>query len=250
MAWRIWGDGEPLVLGHGATGSWIHWVRNIPLLSESRMVIAADMPGHGDSALPETRDHAGISKALAEGLRESLGNGSLPVDLIGFSFGGVAFSWLAKQYPEVARRLILIGCGGLDTPHGEIRLGRVSGLEGEARWQRMHDNLLGLMLHHSASVDDVALWQMLDGARATRLDDAPKYVLPDKLLLALADVTCRVDAIWGEFDRPHADPAVQEAALRRVKPDADFRVIEGAGHWAMFERPEAVNAVLLEMLDG
>jgi pimeloyl-ACP methyl ester carboxylesterase len=28
----------------------------------------------------------------------------------------------------------------------------------------------------------------------------------------------------------------------------DFRVIEGAGHWAMYERPDALNRALLDML--
>ncbi len=250
MAWRIWGEesgGEPLVLGHGATGSWLHWVRNIEALAGHRMVIAADMPGHGDSAMPETLDHPGISKALATGLTEILGD-RLPVDLLGFSFGGVAFSWFAKFHPEMARRVILVGCGGLDTPHGDVRLGRVRGLEGKARWERLKDNLLGLMLHNPDSVDDVAMWQLLDGGRKTRFDEAPMLVLPDKLLRALPDVQCPVDAIWGEFDRPHPDPAVQKAVLCKFKPDADFRVIEGAGHWAMFERTEAFNAAALDML--
>src|SRR2546430_16249676 len=28
MVWRVWGEGEPLVLFHGGSGSWAHWVRN------------------------------------------------------------------------------------------------------------------------------------------------------------------------------------------------------------------------------
>ena len=249
MVWRIWGEGDPLVLGHGAGGSWLHWIRNIPVLAERRMVIAADLPGFGGSALPASNDQPGLSQALAAGLDEILGHDGFPVDLAGFSFGGVAFAWLAKLHPQIARRVFLIGCGGLDTPHGAVDIARVSGLTGEARWQRLHDNLLGLMLAHSETVDDVALWQLLDGGHKARLADTMQFVLPDRLLTALPDVVCPVDAIWGELDRPHPDPAVQEAALRTVKPDARFEVIEGAGHWAMFERPDAFNAALLEMLE-
>ena len=36
--------------------------------------------------------------------------------------------------------------------------------------------------------------------------------------------------------------------IRRTHPNCDFRVIAGAGHWAMYERPEAFNAALLDML--
>src|ERR1700751_472767 len=73
-AWRIWGDenagARPLGVGHGGQGAWPHWIRNIDALSAGRMLIAVDMPGHGDSAMPEPEDHRGISAALAAGLSE------------------------------------------------------------------------------------------------------------------------------------------------------------------------------------
>ena len=50
MVWRLWGEGDPLVLAHGAQGAWDHWVRNIPELSRHRMLLVPDMPGHGESA--------------------------------------------------------------------------------------------------------------------------------------------------------------------------------------------------------
>ncbi|MDE8654419.1 alpha/beta fold hydrolase [Novosphingobium album (ex Liu et al. 2023)] len=249
MAWRIWGEGEPLVLAHGAQGSWTHWVRNIARLAASgRMVIAADLPGHGDSAMPETPDHAGISKALATGLRAILGE-RLPVDLCGFSFGGVAFAYLAALHPDVARHLVLIGCGGLDTPKGQIHLGRVGGLAGEERIAAMTANLLGLMLHHRESVDAMALHQLMPNARKARLN-VPDLVVPDRLVQILPEVRVPVDAIWGELDRPHPHPALQEAVLRRIQPETQFRVIADAGHWAMYERPEAFERALGEILNA
>lgn len=249
MAWRIWGQGEPLVLGHGAQGAWSHWIRNIDALAETRMVIAADLPGHGDSAMPASEDHPGISAALATGLRMILGDTPRPVDLAGFSFSGVAFAHFASLYPELVRRVILIGTGGLDTPHGHVDLRRVSGLEGEECRAAIKANLLGLMLHHPDSADELAMHLLIVNARKARLARAAELVLPDKLVKVLPDVKVPVDAIWGELDRPHPDPHVQEEVLRRFQPDMDFRVIPEAGHWAMYERPDAFNAVLLAMLD-
>jgi pimeloyl-ACP methyl ester carboxylesterase len=246
MIWRAWGQGEPLVLGHGAQGSWQHWVRNIAALSATRRVIAADLPGHGDSALPATPDHRGIAQALADGLEMILAKDAR-ADLCGFSFGGVCFAHLAAYHPHVARRLILIGCGGLDTPHGDIHLQRVSGLRGEAREAVLKANLLGLMLHHRDSADALAIAMLLPNAKRARLI-ASDMVLPDKLLRILPQVRCRVDAIWGAFDRPHPDPAVQEAALRSVCPDAGFEVVADAGHWAMYERPQAFARALGKVL--
>lgn len=246
MVWRVWGEGEPLVLAHGAQGSWTHWIANIERLSRHRRLIVADLPGHGDSAMPETPDHEGISKALADGLRQILGD-ALPVDLCGFSFGGVAFAHLAAFYPVVARRLVIVGCGGLDTPHGPPNLRRVSGTQGEERRAVLKGNLLGLMLHHEASADELAIHMLLPTAKAARLH-VPHLVMPDRLAKILPQVRCPVDAIWGEFDRPHPNPAAQEAVVRSIQPDCDFRVVEGAGHWAMYERPEAFEEALLAIL--
>jgi pimeloyl-ACP methyl ester carboxylesterase len=249
IAWRIWGadnlGAEPLVVGHGGQGAWSHWIRNIDRLSADRMLIAVDMPGHGDSAMPEPEDHRGISAALAAGLREIVGGRK--ADLAGFSFGGCAFAHFAAYYPELVRRLILIGTGGLDTPHGHVNLGRVAGLQGEERKAMLKSNLLGLMLHHPESADELAQHLLVVNARKARLL-VPELVIPDRLVKILPEITVPVDAIWGEFDRPHPDPALQEEVIRRAHPNCDFRVIADAGHWAMYERPEAFNAALLDML--
>jgi pimeloyl-ACP methyl ester carboxylesterase len=246
MVWRIWGEGEPLVVSHGAQGAWSHWIRNIDVLARDRMVIAVDLPGQGESALPPTRDHAGISAALVTGLREILKPGQ-KADLAGFSFGGIAFAWFSHYHPELVRRLILIGCGGLDTPHGHTDLQPAKGLVGEERKARLKANLLGLMLHHPDSANELAQHLLVTNARNTRWVQVD-LVLPDRLAFILPQVEVQVDAIWGEFDRPHPDPAVQEEVIRRSHPDCDFRVIADAGHWAMYERPEAFNETLLDML--
>lgn len=252
MVWRIWGSDTgrtPVVLGHGAQGAWSHWIRNVEaLVASGRLVIAADLPGHGESADPATPDHPGISAVLADGLCQILGEGR-QVDLVGFSFGGVAFTYFASFYPEMARRVILVGCGGLDTPIGHIDLRRVGGLQGEERQAALKANLLGLMLHHPETADDLAIHLLVRNARRSSINPQA-LVIPDRLVAALPDVAVPVDAIWGEFDRPHPDPHLQEAVLRRTHPDADFRVIQDAGHWVMYERPEAFNAALIAMLDA
>ena len=246
MVWRVWGDGPALVLGHGGQGAWSHWVRNIDVLAQHYTVIAPDLPGHGDSAMPGTVDHDTISAVIAEGMQELLGEGEL-ADFVGFSFGGAVFTHFAARYPEFVRRVIIVGTGGLDTPHGHIELGRVGGLQGEERRAAIKRNLLGLMLHHPKTVDDMAMHLLVSNGRQARLP-VVDLVIPDKVLEALPRLTVPLDALWGEFDRPHPDPGLQESVLRRFQPDMGFRVIADAGHWAMYERSDAFNAALLDML--
>jgi pimeloyl-ACP methyl ester carboxylesterase len=246
LVWRAWGNGPPVVLAHGSHGAWSHWIRNIESLASSRTVWVPDLPGYGESALAPGEDHAAISAALASALSR-LPELESPPDFVGFSFGGVVAAQFAMRHPELVRRLILVGTGGLDTPPGDIRLKRIRGLEGEQRRAVNRDNLLALMLHDPASVDELALYiHAINGSRA-RLDPIP-LVLPNRLLEALPGISVQVDAIWGEYDRPHPNPALQEAVLRRFYPALDFRVIP-AGHWVMYEQAAEFNKVLLELLD-
>ena len=245
LVWRVWGEGEPLVLGHGGQGAWSHWLRNIDALAAHYTVIVPDLPGHGDSAMPATVDHDTISAAIAEGLRALVPGQK--ANMAGFSFGGAVFTHFAARYPEFVRRVIVVGTGGLGTPHGHIDLGRVGGLQGEERRAAITRNLLGLMLHHPETVDEMAMHLLVANGRAARLP-VVDLVIPDRVLEALPRLAVPLDAIWGELDRPHPGPALQEEVLRRFQPDMDFRVIEGAGHWVMYERAEAFNAALLEML--
>jgi pimeloyl-ACP methyl ester carboxylesterase len=246
MTWRVWGEGEPLVVAHGAHGNWTHWIRNIDRLSATRMLVAVDLPGHGDSALPVTQDHPGIAAAIAEGLRAIFGD--RPVDLVGFSLGGCVFTHVAAWYPELVRRLVLVGTGGLDTPHGAVRIGRISGLRGEARQAQLKANLLGLMLHHPDSADDLAQYMLVANAHATRFGSVIGMVMPDRVVRILPEVRAPIDAIWGAFDRPHPDPEVQAAVIRRTHPECRLRVVAGGGHWVMYERPEGFDAALLDLL--
>jgi len=55
--------------------------------------------------------------------------------------------------------------------------------------------------------------------------------------------------MWGERDAPmNPRGPIRARVLKEVRPDADVRIVPGAGHWAAFEAPDFVNPVLLEML--
>ena len=246
LVWRAWGSGPPVLLAHGGHGAWSHWIRNIDALAAQRTVWAPDLPGMGESAMPAAEDHEAIADAIATGLSQLIAP-DLPVDIVGFSFGGVAFAHLAAFHSELVRRLILVDTGGLNLPMGPIDVRGVRGLGDAERRAVLRANLLSLMLHDPVSVDALALHLQATNGRRGRLQ-AERLVLPDKLLKVLPRVSVQLDAIWGEYDGPHPDPAAQATVLRRFHPNLDFRVIPRAGHWAMYERPDAFNRTVLDML--
>jgi pimeloyl-ACP methyl ester carboxylesterase len=247
MVWRAWGEGPPVVLAHGAHGAWTHWIRNIGALARGRTVYAADLPGFGESDTPADAEtgQAYVAPIIA-GLRQLFAGQA--VDVIGFSFGGVMAAVAAAEAPELFRRLILVDTGGLNTRFGDISLTRVRGTQGEERKAALTSNLLGMMLHAPQSVDALALLLQATNPPRGRVNPEP-LVVPDKMLPVLPRIRCPIDAVWGEFDRPHPDPHVQEAVLRKFQPDMQFRVVPGAGHWAMYEGAEAFNAIARELLD-
>ncbi|HEY4254660.1 MAG TPA: alpha/beta fold hydrolase [Roseomonas sp.] len=248
VVWHLWGEGPPVVLLHGAAGSWRHWVRNVERLSRHRLVIAADMPGFGASALPPvpvTMD--GVAGALARGIAALL-PGDARFDLVGFSLGSAIAGYVTAAMEDRVRRLVLVGAGGL-TPPREIEMVRVREKEGAERMAAHRENLLRIMIHDPAAIDALAL-----AAQAWNSDHARlrmRGVMPPMSLTRLLPaLSTPADAIWGEFDQPAAGALPERtAALRALRPASRVAIIPGAGHWVAFEAAAAFEAALLQMID-
>jgi pimeloyl-ACP methyl ester carboxylesterase len=249
MPWRCWGAGPPLLLIHGGHGSWTHWIRNISYFARRHSVWAPDLPGHGESALPERVDEADcMAGVLAAGIRQIFGC-EARLDIAAFSFGALLSGHLAVMAPPLVRRLIVVDAGGLDTPLGHMPRRSYRGLTLDAEILAAHrQNLLAVMLHHEGSVDALALHLQQINISRGRVLPGP-LLMPDRLARVLARSNVPVDAIWGEFDRPHPDIQLQRNVLQRLRPDLQFRVVPAAGHWSMYENPDAFNRCLDELLD-
>src|SRR4051812_13548319 len=107
MAWRRWGAGPALALVHGASGSWTHWVRNIPALAERFTVLAPDLPGFGDSDdLPEPHTAERLADAVTAGL-ERLVPAPAEIRLAAFSFGTIVTGLVAGRLGERVAAVVL-----------------------------------------------------------------------------------------------------------------------------------------------
>ena len=249
MVWRSWGAGPPVVLLHGGDGSWRHWIRTIPALATRYRVHAPDTPGLGDSAMPpEPYTLESIAAIIARGLDEVIPPPS-PIDLVGFSFGGILAGHLAALHGERIASATLVGPGGLGLRRGPVTLEKMRPeMTPEERASIQRANLAQLMIADPARIDALAIHLQTENVRRGRVRSRP-FALTDALARVLERTTCRINGIWGEHDQVAAGQVgAREAVLRRVRPDIDFRVIEGAGHWVAYEAPEAFNATLLELL--
>ena len=254
VVWHAWGtpDGAPpVVLLHGGSGSWTHWVKNIvPLLDAGRWVLAADLPGFGDSDPPATGNDAdAMAGPLAAGLHALVPG--VAVDLVGFSLGGLVSARLLAAHHKLARRLVLVGAPAMgvaaDRP---VQLKAWRHLPSRAQQLEHHrHNLAVLMLHDARAVDALALELHAANVERDRLPRRRRS-FADWLARTLHGLTGPVHAIYGAHDALYV-PHVQQLAAAFAAAAPDFRglqLIEGAGHWVQFEAPDAFNAALARAL--
>jgi pimeloyl-ACP methyl ester carboxylesterase len=250
MIWRVWGAGEPLVLFHGGSGSWNHWIRNIPELSRHYELWLPDTPGLGDSAMPpKPWTPESITEVVIAGLDELFPT-THRFRLAGFSFGGHIAGLVAARLKERVRELTLIGVAALGLradprePFAKARTG-MNAAETAAVFRQ---NLAVLMFADVAKIDPLAIHLQAENIRQARFRSRP-FAATDGLAVALAEVTARVKTIWGTQDiiaRPSLEARLD--ILRRHHPELEVRLIEGAGHWVAYEAAGAFNAALLDLL--
>ena len=256
MVWRRWGtaarpDQRPLVLLHGGSGSWTHWVRNIDdLLAAGHGLWVPDLPGFGDSALPpHGSDADAVIAPLQAGLQQLLGG--QPCDVVGFSFGGMVAGMWAAAHPELIARLVLVGAPAMGvTPERQFELKAWRHLPTTDEQNAIHRyNLAALMLHEPAQIDGLALEIHLANMVNDRM---PRRRLSHTNILArsLATVACPVHAIYGRYDALYKRWIAQLASAYELASPSfqGLALIENAGHWVQFEQAEAFNAALLAAL--
>jgi pimeloyl-ACP methyl ester carboxylesterase len=252
MVWRVWGSGEPLLLLHGGTGSWTHWIRTIPVLSQRFQLWVPDIPGLGDSAMPpEPRNPASIADAMAAGVDRLFPDGR-PLRLAGFSFGGHVAGLIAARRPQRFKQLILVGVAGLGLPTDprEPFAKTRTGMTPEQVAAVYRQNLEVLMFAEPRNIDALAIHLQIENVRRARFRSRP-FAATDELARTLADVPAPLGTIWGTRDtiaRPSLEARLD--VLRRHHPELDVRTIEGAGHWVMYEAADQFNAAFLDLLAG
>jgi 2-hydroxy-6-oxonona-2,4-dienedioate hydrolase len=257
MTWRLWNEGRTdlpvLVLLHGGSGAWNHWVRNIPSLEGDFRVIAADLPGCGDSAeAPRPYDAASLAAILSMGLDAVLEDEE-PFDLVSFSFGGILSGLIAHGQARRIRSLTIVGSPilGLTSTGPANDLVEVPrNLSPEEAAPLYRRNLQNLMVHDPDAIDELAMTLHLANMAKARLRS--RGIARTKVLAeSLRGLPCRLNCVFGGSD-PTLYPDLEGVRdyVLSIHEGTDFRVIQGAGHWVQFEASEAFNRILPELIAG
>jgi 2-hydroxy-6-oxonona-2,4-dienedioate hydrolase len=249
LVWRRWGAGEPLVLLHGGSGSWMHWIKTIPAFMDRYEVWAPDLPGLGESAMPSeplTPAHCGT--VVADGVRRMLGQ--RPAHIVCFSFGCHVGAFAAVELGRQVRSFTLSGSAALGLVHGRGDFAKEHSRMTAAERAEVHrGNLHILMIANAARIDDLAIHIQADNIAKARFRSRP-FATTDEIKQTLPRIAAPVGAVWGEHDQicKVGGPEARFAAIRESHPDLVARLIPDAGHWAMYERADAFNAALADVL--
>jgi 2-hydroxy-6-oxonona-2,4-dienedioate hydrolase len=248
MVWRVWGSGPPLVLLHGGYGSWMHWIRNVLVLAREFTVIAADLPGLGESATPpEPHSGEGLARIIVDGLAAILTGGER-FHLAGFSFGGVLGGHVAALLGDQVRGFTIVGSNGLGLPRQPTQLERQKpGGTVEELLAIARHNLGVLMIADKDKIDDLAVYIQYMNAPRGRVRSR-RFSRTDTLIRALPRVTAQLSGIWGGRDAgayPYLDE--RKCVLEQIQPSLRFEIIPGAGHWVAYEAADRFNPILAEI---
>jgi 2-succinyl-6-hydroxy-2,4-cyclohexadiene-1-carboxylate synthase len=252
------GDGPPVVLLHGFTGSTATWTTLRTMLDDRFTTIAVDFPGHGGSSVPDDPGSYALER-FADDLALALD--VLHVEraaLLGYSMGGrAALRFLMQHSARVAALVLESTSPGIVDPAeragrlaADAALADVVERDGVAafvdRWERLplwtsqralpeetRARLRAQRLRNSAR----GLANTLRGASAGA--DAP-------LLGALPSFTTPALLVAGALDTKYVDLARR---MQIAMQCAELAVIPGAGHNVHLERPAAFTEVVRKFLD-
>lgn len=206
-------------------------------------MLVPDLPGFGESdALPTGAAFYDLVETVALTLDILVGAGTC-VDLAGFSFGGVVAGCLAQRRGGV-RRMALLGAVG----HG-MRRGPSStmlhwrGLQDEQTVLATMRHNLGMMMLHGP-VDSLAVAIHYCSCVRARFKSKRTSVSPI-LTDVLAGLDMPVLMLWGEHDMT-GDAGSVGLMWQGGRPDREYEVVPGAGHWVQYEAAGTVNRRLVD----
>lgn len=245
------GQGEPLLILHGLFGTLDNWGAQMRALSAQFDVIAADLRNHGRSPHSDEMSYAAMSRDLLE-LLDHLQLAQ--VSLIGHSMGGKAAMQFALDHPQRVRRLIVVDIAPVrySPRHGEV-------IEGLKR--------IDLSRLSSRSEAERILAEQVDSA-ATRAfllknlyRDEHKRFAWRMNLPVIEQQYAQIGAapVGGHYPGPvlfikggESDYLLPEhrQPILQYFPQAEFKIIAGAGHLPHVEKPVAFTRLVERFLSA
>jgi pimeloyl-ACP methyl ester carboxylesterase len=255
------GQGPVVVLIHGYAETSRMWRPLIVKLAERFTVIAPDLPGIGDSAIPADGLDMKTAAIRIHALARSLG--AQNAEVVGHDIGLMVAYAYAAQFPAETTKLVVMdaflpGVAGWEAVYNNPAIWhfRFNGptpealVQGRERiyFEHFWNDFAADKTHSIPEADRVAYTEAY--SRPGRMRAGWAYFVSfqqaakDFAELSQTKLTMPVLSIGGE----KANGEVLGHQMKLVASDVTFVVLKDTGHWVMEERPQETMAALVKFL--
>ena len=232
--------GQRILYVHGTGCNGRVWEDHLAAIAETHTPVAIDLPGHGRSSGRGFRGMADYAHVVME-LGRTLGWDRFVV--AGHSLGGGVAITAALYHPERLTGIILIDTGARLRVNPELL--RASRAAADARRARPTDRAWGF----ASSTPQ----RVVDALEALTADTDPRVTFADWIADDTFDAMPRVReirlptlAVCGAEDR--LTPVKYHRYLEEHIAGCRLAIIDGGGHWAFREQPDAFDAIVTDFL--
>lgn len=255
------GDGPPLLLLHGSgpgVSGWANFRGNLPVFAEHYRTLVLDLPGFGKSYSCEGSPLMAAPQAVLDFL-DGMSLESIPI--VGNSMGGNVASRIAALNPERVNRLVTIGGVGFNlfspSPPEGVKL-LVQFVEDPTR-ERLVAWMESMVYDPSILTAEFVELRWQAASEPAALADV-RRMFNSKILAAmrrrnpmvgdqvgmLAKIEAPTLLTFGRDDR--VTPLDSVLVPMRVIPKCEVHIFHDCGHWAMIERKDEFESVVLSFL--
>ena len=238
------GSGDPVLLVHGSgpgVTAWANWRLVLPELSNTRWVIAPDMPGFGYTGRPEGNIYS-LDQWVAHLLAFIDALELETIDIVGNSFGGALALAFTIRHPARVKKMVLMGAAGVAFPITE-GLDRVWGYTPSFETMR---ELMDLFAYDRSLVSDELAHLRYQASIRPGFQEsfeamfpAPRQRWVDALSSTEADIKKIKQptlVIHGREDQ--IIPLQSSLTLANWIDDAQLHVFGRCGHWTQIEHTD------------
>lgn len=238
------GQGAPILLLHGWGGQIESMDPIANALAQHFAITSIDFPGHGESSLPPEPWH--VSDFLDNTIKVMDRLGLAQPGIVSHSFGGRVTIKLAALHPQRAGRLLFTAGAGVIPPASLTkRLKRLAGSTAGKLRSAAH----AVAPSTDAAVERIGqkLFPYLasrDYKNAGALRHTLGYVVAEDLTPLLDQIRSTSLLVWGDQDQD--TPLYCGETMKRLIPDSELVVFQGAGHFPYVDQMAKFNMLALK----
>ncbi|MEL6845557.1 MAG: alpha/beta fold hydrolase [Bacteroidota bacterium] len=251
LNFKSFGNGPALIILHGLFGSLDNWVSHARKLSESYSVYLVDQRNHGKSPHDPQWDY----ETMAEDLNEFMDQqGIYQANLLGHSMGGKTVMRFAMLYPERIEKLIVADMAPKSyEPHHTKILETLISVD-----LSKFDSRKAVSEFMEDRIEELGVRQFL--LKSLGRDENKAFRWKFNLPVIYQNYPKILEAIPLDFEfdgptlflsggqSPYVSPEDRSMILEGF-PEAQFSVIEQAGHWLHADSPSEFLAELRAFLN-